>query len=51
MIHAFVKKNDKIQTKPMPVESWFLPVSGTDQWSILKVNCKGFTSWSHMKEQ
>ena len=24
-------KNDKIQTKPIPNESWFLPVSGTDQ--------------------
>ena len=28
------KKNDKIQTKPIPNECWFLPVSGTDQWSI-----------------
>ena len=26
-----LKKYDKIQTKPIPNESWFLPVSGTDQ--------------------
>ena len=25
------KKNNKIQTKPIPNESWFLPVSDTDQ--------------------
>ena len=29
-----LKKNDKVQTKPIPNESWFLPVSRTNQWSI-----------------